>query len=124
MILKNVTLNTAELGPVKWESVEKLQPGSNGFICFIDSHEETKTDENGEEQTYLVGTYFNTGFSHKPSYKEVINMLIQSEYPNGKEQEMLRFGIHNPNDEDYLEYYNRAEQIRTEIRQILNQTNE
>ena len=35
MDLKNITLKTAELGPVEWNEVEKLQPSEDGFICFI-----------------------------------------------------------------------------------------
>ena len=37
MNLKNITLNTAELGPVNWEDVEKIQPSNGGFICFVSS---------------------------------------------------------------------------------------
>lgn len=85
MNLKNITLNTAELGPVKWEDVEKLQPSEKGFICFISAKEIVKTDEDDKEQTHLLGTYIQTPFDHKPTYKELINMIITSEYPNGKE---------------------------------------
>jgi hypothetical protein len=35
MNLKNITLKTAELGPVNWENVEKLQPSNDGFMFFI-----------------------------------------------------------------------------------------
>ena len=45
MNLKNITLRTAELGPVKWEDVEKLQPSNGGFICFIDAESEVRYDE-------------------------------------------------------------------------------
>lgn len=120
MDLKNITLKTAELGPVSWENVEKLQPGENGFICFISAKEITKEDTDGEQYTSLLGTYFETGFNHLPTYKEVINMIVTTEYPNGKEQQLLRHGIADPQDEEYVEYYNNVEAITSEIRTLLN----
>lgn len=119
MNLKNIILKTAELGPVKWEEVEKLQPSNTGFICFISAKEYIKEDEDGNEQTHLLGTYFETGFDHKPSYKEVINMIVTSEYPYGKENQMLRKGTYNPDDEEYLDYYYNVEEISTEIKSLL-----
>lgn len=69
--------------------------------------------------THLIGTYFETPFDYLPSYKEVINFLITSEYPNGKEQQMLRQGVFNPSDPEYLEYYGQVEDIRSTIKSLL-----
>lgn len=119
MNLKNIILKTAELGPVSWENVEKLQPSENGFICFISAEEVIKQNESGEDETHLLGTYFETGFDYKPTYKEVINSIVSIEYPNGKEQQLLRHGIANPEDEEYVEYYNNVEDITLTIKQLL-----
>ena len=119
MDLKNITLNTAELGPVKWEDVEKLQPGNNGFICFVSYTKDIRQDLDGNDYETLIGNYIQTSFEHKPSYKEVINYIIQQEYPNGKEAQMLRFGIYDPDDEEYLAYYDHVEEISKEIKALL-----
>lgn len=76
-------------------------------------------DENGEH-VELVGKYFHTGFKHKPSYKELANMIISSEYPNGKEQQLLRMGVKDPKNEEFLAYYNNVEDIKTTIKNLLN----
>lgn len=119
MNLKNITLKTAELGPVKWEDVEKLQSGENGYICFISAEEITKEDQEGNPSIHLLGTYFETGFYHKPTYKEVINMIVTAEYPDGKEEEMLRYGIMDPENAEYIEYYNKVEDIVATIKSLL-----
>ena len=90
MNLKNITLKVAELGPVNWEDVEKLQPGEDGFICFVSYTTEARQTEDGGSYNILIGTYISTPFDYKPTYKEVINYIIQQEYPNGKESQMLR----------------------------------
>ena len=118
MTLKNITLKTAELGPVKWEDVEKIQPGKNGYICFISAEYITKTNIDGTESTHLLGSYIETGFDHRPTYKEIINMIVNKEYPNGKEQEMLRIGISNPQNSEYVEYYNNVEDIIRTIKEL------
>lgn len=118
MNLKNIILKTAELGPVEWKDVEKLQPGENGFVCFISATPIIK-NEDGIQETHLLGTYFDTGFDYKPSYKQVINMVVSTEYPDGKEQQLLRHGILNPQDEEYVEYYNNVEDITTTIKSLL-----
>lgn len=119
MNLKNITLNTAELGPVQWEDVVKLQPSENGFICFVSFDTKTRIDMDGEETEVLVGKYIQTPFNYAPSYKEVINYIVQQEYPNGKEAQILRMGIHNPNDEEYIAYYNKVEEIVSTIESLL-----
>lgn len=120
MNLKNITLNTAELGPVNWEDVEKIQPSNGGFICFVSSRQETRQNEDGEEYSILIGEYIHTDFDHIPSYKELINFIIQKEYPNGKESQMLRLGIHDPQNQEYLDYYDNVEEISSEIKSLLN----
>lgn len=119
MNFTNITLKTAELGPVNWEEVEKLQPGTNGFICFISAETQTRLNMEGDEYNMLVGTYFDTPFNYKPSYKEIINYIISEEYPNGKEQEMLRLGIKDPQNEEYLAYFDKVEEICNQIKSIL-----
>ena len=119
MNLKIITLRTAELGPVKWEDVEKLQPYNGGFICFIDAESEVRYDEDQQPYNILLGKYIKTNFNYKPTYKEIVNFIVQEEYPNGKELQLLRHGIYNPNDEEYLSYYNNVEQISNEIKQLL-----
>jgi len=119
MNLKNITLKTAELGPVKWEDVEKLQPGENGFICFISAEPIEKEDEEGNVKTHLLGTYIPTDFDYAPTYKEMVNFIVSKKYPNGKEQQLLRHGILNPQDEEYVAYYNDVEEITRTIKELL-----
>ena len=119
MNLKNIILKTAELGPVNWENVEKLQCGEKGFICFVSAEEATRIDMDGEEYTTLVGKYIETTLDHKPTYKELINYIVSQEYPNGKEAQLLRQGIHDPQDSEYLEYFNTVEGICSEIKALL-----
>lgn len=73
----------------------------------------------GEETEVLVGKYIQTPFNYTPSYKEVINYIVQQEYPNGKEAQVLRIGIHDPENEEYLAYYNNVEEITAEIKNLL-----
>lgn len=119
MNLKNIILKTAELGPVNWENVEKLQPSNDGFILFVDYEIYNIDNQNGEAEQHLLGYYIQTEFNYKPNYKEVINYIIQKEYPYGKENQMLRYGVYDPNDEEYLEYYNHAEEISNEIKSLI-----
>ena len=119
MDFTNIVLNTTDLGCTKWEDVEKLQPGEGGFLCFISYEEYTANNEEDEPETHLRGIYAKIDVDHLPTYKEVINYLISAEYPNGKEQEMLRLGINNPNDEEYVQYNAKAEYIRTTIKALL-----
>ncbi len=117
MNLKNIILNTAELGPVKWEDVKKVQPNKGGYICFVSAKSITR-EFDGEPQQILIGYYIQTDFDHEPTYKELVNYIIQKEYPNGKEAQMLRFGIYDPEDPEYLAYYENVEQILTEVKQL------
>lgn len=119
MNLKNITLKTAELGPVNWEDVEKLQPSKDGFIFFVSYTTETKQDFDGNEYQSTTGLYIQTDFDHKPTYKEVINYIVQREYPDGKEAQMLRYGIYDPDDTEYLAYYENVEQISQEVKNLL-----
>lgn len=119
MNIKNITLKTAELGPVEWENVEKLQAGSDGYVLFISYDTEVRIDEEGNEYTILIGTCIPTDFKNKPTYKELINYIVQKEYPNGKEEQLLRHGIHDPEDVEYLEYYNNVEEISAEVKALL-----
>lgn len=119
MYLKNIILKAAELGPVNWEDVEKLQPSDGGFICFVSAEQEVRYDDNEEPYTVLIGKYIKTNFDYRPTYKEVVNFIVQNEYPNGKELQLLRQGIHNPNNEEYLSYYNHVEEIANEIKTLL-----
>lgn len=120
MNLKNITLKTAELGPVNWEDVEKLQPSADGFIFFVNYDTITKCSvDNGNEEC-LLGYYIQTDFTHKPTYKEVINYIIEKEYPLGKENQILRLGIYNQNNKDYLDYYNHVEDIIYVVKRLLN----
>lgn len=119
MDLKNIILNTAELGPVNWEDVEKLQPNDDGYICFVSYMTETKTDVDGESYEVLVGNYIQTNFTHKPTYKEMINYIVQQEYPDGKEAQMLRLGIYDPDNDEFLAYYDRVEEINEQIKALL-----
>lgn len=119
MNLKNITLKAAELGPVNWENVEKLQPSNDGFMFFISHTTEVKQDLDGNEYQIVIGQYIQTDFDHKPTYKEMINYIIQREYPNGKEAQMLRYGIYDPDNSEYLEYYENVEQISQEVKNLL-----
>lgn len=119
MNLKNITLKTSELGPVEWKNVEKLQPSDGGFICFVSAESKIRYDEDNKPYTILLGKYIKTDFNYKPTYKELINFIVQKEYPDGKELQLLRRGIYNPNDEEYLDYYNNVEQITNEIKYLL-----
>ena len=119
MNLKNITLNTAELGHVQWEDVKKVQPSNNGFVFFVSYNTVTRSDIDGEETNVLIGNYIQTDFNHEPTYKELINWIISKEYPNGKENQLLRQGVHNPEDEEYLEYYYNVENIVNEVKALL-----
>lgn len=118
MDLKNITLKTAELGPVEWNNVEKLQPSDDGFIFFV-SYDSYTITEDESEVTYLTGKYIQTDFTEKPSYKEIINFIIQKEYPNGKESQMLRLGVQDPENQEYLEYFNDVEDICSIVKGLL-----
>ena len=118
MVLKNIILNAAELGPVEWQNVEKLQPAKDGYVFFISYTTEAKEDELGQSDV-LIGNYIQTDFTYKPTYKELINYIVRKEYPNGKEEELLRHGIYDPQDEEYLEYYDNVEEIAAEIKALL-----
>lgn len=119
MNLKNIILNTAELGPTDWNDVEKLQPSDKGYICFVSAESVTRREINDTPHNVLIGKYIQTDFDHRPTYKEMINFIVQKEYPNGKEAQLLRQGVHNPNDEEYLNYYNHVEEITNEIKVLL-----
>lgn len=120
MNLKNITLNTAELGHVEWSSIKKLQPANEGFVFFVSYYVVTKNDISSEETDVLVANYIQTDFDHEPTYKELINWIISKEYPNGKENQLLRQGIHNPEDAEYLDYYKNVENIVAEVKSLLN----
>lgn len=116
MNLKNITLKAAELGPVEWENVKKLQPSENGYIFFVEYSVIEKTDMEGNTEEHLQGKYIQTNFDYEPTYKEIINFIVSSEYPNGKEQELLRYGISDSTNEEYIEYYNNVESIIHDVK--------
>ena len=118
MVLKNIALKTAELGPVQWENVNKLQPNAYGFMFFIDSEPITKTLFE-EEEIQLLGTYIQTDFKTRPTYKQIIDWIVQKEYPDGKENQMLRIGVCDPQNEEFVEYNRHVEDISTTVKALL-----
>lgn len=79
MTLKNIILRTAELGPVKWEDVDKLQSGSGFFALFISYRTEQRVEQE-EVKEYLVGTYIVLPFTEIPSKDNIINYIVEEEY--------------------------------------------
>ena len=79
MTLKNIILKTAELGPVKWEDVDKLQAGSGFFALFVSYTTEQKTEED-EIKEYLIGTYICLPFVNEPSKNEIVDYIVKEEY--------------------------------------------
>ena len=79
MTLKNIILRTAELGPVKWEDVDKLQPGSGFFALFVSYRTEQRVEQE-EVKEYLVGTYIVLPFTEMPSKDNIVNYIVEEEY--------------------------------------------
>lgn len=81
------------------EKVQQL--GINTYAYNYDIKEE----ENGYScETEIFDTYPTRGL--------VINRLVSNKYPNGAEQAVLRKGIKDPLNEEYLEYYEFIESIK------------
>ena len=84
---------------IKPEKIEQL--GINTYAYNYD----IKEDENGYSfQTEIFDTYPTRGL--------VINRLVSNKYPEGAEQAVLRKGIRDPLNEEYLEYYEFVESIK------------
>jgi hypothetical protein len=54
-------------------------------------------------------------FDHSPSRGEVINDLVTTAYPHGEENALQRKGILNPQDQEFLSYYNNVEEIKLKV---------
>lgn len=51
-------------------------------------------------------------FNTCPTRSLVINRLVSNKYPEGAEQAVLRKGIRDPLNEEYLEYYEFVESVK------------
>lgn len=56
-------------------------------------------------------------FDHEPAREEVINELVLKSYPFGEENALQRKGILNPQDEEFLLYYDDVERIKYKVTQ-------
>lgn len=56
-------------------------------------------------------------FDHEPAREEVINDLVLKAYPFGEENALQRKGILNPQDEEFLLYYDDVERIKYKVTQ-------
>lgn len=54
-------------------------------------------------------------FEHYPTRGEVINRIVSNQYPNGEESAILRKAILNPDNPEYLEYYEFVENVKKQI---------
>lgn len=75
-----------------------------GMSLFAYNFNPTQTEDGWEYESY----YFN----HIPNRDEIINEIVSRKYPNGGEFALQRKGIINPNDKEFLEYFERVEQIK------------
>ena len=51
-------------------------------------------------------------FEHYPTRDEVIKRIVTNKYPDGAENAILRKGIKDPLNTEYLEYYDFVESIK------------
>lgn len=55
-------------------------------------------------------------FDHRPTINEVINVIVASIYPDGEELAIQRKGIIDPQNNEFVEYYQNVEQIKSKIK--------
>ena len=55
-------------------------------------------------------------FDHIPSANEIINHLVSQAYPNGEELAIQRKGIIDPQNNEFVNYYQNVEQIKAKIK--------
>ena len=58
-------------------------------------------------------------FDHSPTINEVINAVITSIYPDGEELAIQRKGIIDPQNNEFVNYYQNVEQIKAIIKSEL-----
>ena len=83
--------------------IEKL--GANLYSYNYDIQE---IDSKYQFERYL--------FDHSPTISEVINAVVTSIYPDGEELAIQRKGITNPQNNEFLNYYQNVEQIKAIIK--------
>ena len=83
--------------------IEKL--GTNLYSYNYDIQE---IDSKYQFERYL--------FDHSPTISEVINAVVTSVYPDGEELAIQRKGITNPQNNEFLNYYQNVEQIKAIIK--------
>ena len=55
-------------------------------------------------------------FDHIPSANEIINHLVSLAYPDGEELAIQRKGIIDPQNNEFVAYYQNVEQIKAKIK--------
>lgn len=55
-------------------------------------------------------------FDHSPTDSEVINAVVTSIYPDGEELAIQRKGIINPQNNEFINYYQNVERIKSIIK--------
>lgn len=55
-------------------------------------------------------------FDHSPTYSEVINAVVTSIYPDGEELAIQRKGIIDPQNNEFVNYFQNVEQIKAKIK--------
>ena len=59
-------------------------------------------------------------FDHSPIINEVINAIITSIYPDGEELAIQRKGIIDPQNNEFVSYYQNVERIKAIIKEEFN----
>ena len=55
-------------------------------------------------------------FDHIPTANEIINILVLQTYPDGEELAIQRKGIIDPQNNEFVTYYQNVEQIKAKIK--------
>ncbi len=92
----------------KPELIQKL-----GQSLYAYNHNITVTDE-GYECVQLI-------FNHIPVYPDVVNRIVSEMYGNGAEQAVLRKGVLDVNNEEFVEYNKFVENVKQLVKLELNE---
>ena len=100
---------------IKPQIIERLGVNLYSYNYNIQEVEDYNIQE--VEERYEFTRYL---FDHFPTINEVINAIISSIYPDGEELAIQRKGIIDPQNNEFVSYYQNVERIKAIIKEEFN----
>ncbi|MGL5683575.1 MAG: hypothetical protein ACRDDZ_11085 [Marinifilaceae bacterium] len=99
---------------IQIQPIEEL--GNDQFYYNREIDRQTLQDERGDVSLYSCKRYLCDGV---PSYESIVNQIVSYHYPNGEENALLRKGVMNPQNNEFINYNTFVEDVKQEVATVL-----